>query len=211
MSQHGLRECHQLEDSFKHLLVLTLKLTELCVPHQTTSISPQEWMVMRISMKTLSWRVSHITTSKNNLNKNGSQSLSSQLSPFHHVTETMVLMARTAIEKYATALMDLWMVQVELPALEKSQRISLTIKLMPRLEDHSKQLVMLRLPPPKQPQLTHGQHPRPSSKLKKLRRRMIRRMEKMKKTKFHQTKPRKFQFFKLSQEECTPPTLEENE
>jgi len=118
-------------------------------------------------------------------------------------------MARTAIEKYAVALMDLWMDQVELPALEKSQQTSLTIKLMPRLEDHTKPLVILLRHPPKQPPITHGQLPRPLSRLKKLRRRMIRKPKKM--MKFHQTKLRKFLFFKLSPEECTPPTLEENE
>lgn len=165
-------------------------------------------MVMKISKRTLSWRVSHITTFKNN--QNGSQLLSNQLRNSHHATETMVLMVKTAIERYATALTDLWMAQMELLALEKNQKRSPTIKPMPRPEDHTKQLVMLRPHPPRQPLLTHGQLPRPLFKLTKLRKRMIRRMM-MKMMKFPQTKLKKFPFFRLSPEECTLPTLEENE
>jgi hypothetical protein len=120
-------------------------------------------------------------------------------------------MVRTAIKRYATALMDLWMAHQELLALEKNQKTSLTIKPMPRPEDHTKQPVMPRPHPLRQHQLTHGQLPRLSFKFKKLlRRMMIRRMMKMM-MKFHQTKLKKFPSFRLLPVECTQPTLEENE
>lgn len=122
--------------------------------------------------------------------------------------ETTVQIPRTVIDQYAAVLMDLRMAHQELLALEKSQQTSLTIKLMLKPEDHTKPPVIPPQHHPRPPQLTHGPLPRLSSKPRKPRRRMIKKMRRMK---FPQTKLRRFQFFRLSPEECTPPTLEENE